>query len=181
LFFGVKDKSTFVMIDAEKRSEHRRFNLKNEAVIGMSQSNELFLFGISNGMLSYTTQKGEINPLKPSKGRLTKTMDDQGNEFLIIQTGKQLEIFNSLGGPLGKFNVPFDVIESAYITRIGDVYLLSLVDGIENNVYLYGIKGRQLIKQKIKGSKKNTITEHGNLLVLSTEMEDYLVQYLIKL
>ena len=181
LFLGAKDKSTFIMIDADKRIEHRRFDLKNDHVIGMSQSNELFLFGISNGMFAYTTQKGEINPLKPSKGTLMKTTDDQGNEFLIVQTGKQLEIFNALGGPLGKFEIPFDNIESAYITRIGDVYLLSLVDGIENNVYLFGIKGRQLIKQKIKGSKKTTITEHGNLLVLSTEMEDYLVQYLIKL
>ena len=57
----------------------------------------------------------------------------------------------------------------------------SVVDGTENNVYLYDSKGRMYVKGVIEGSGKVSLNQcAGFSLTLTTIVDGYLVQYFIK-
>ncbi len=57
----------------------------------------------------------------------------------------------------------------------------SVVDGTENNVYLYDSKGRMYVKGVIEGSRKVSLNQcAGFSITLTTIVDGYLVQYFIK-
>ena len=57
----------------------------------------------------------------------------------------------------------------------------SVVDGTENNVYLYDSKGRMYVKGVIEGSGKVSLNQcAGFSRTLTTIVNGYLVQYFIK-
>ena len=57
----------------------------------------------------------------------------------------------------------------------------SVVDGNENNVYLYDSKGRMYVKGVIEGSKKVSLNQTaGFSITLTTIVDGYLIQYFIK-
>ena len=70
----------------------------------------------------------------------------------------------------------------------GDIYknsfketYFSVLDGIENGVYLYDEKGRMYVKGKIEGSKKVSLNQaSGYSVSVTTVVDGYIIQYLVK-
>ena len=69
---------------------------------------------------------------------------------------------------------------SIYKNSFKETYF-SVVDGNENNVYLYDSKGRTYVKGVIEGSKKVSLNQTaGFSITLTTIVDGYLVQYFVK-
>ena len=52
-----------------------------------------------------------------------------------------------------------------------------MIDGLENNVYLYGTNGQLINKKPIEGQQKVVIKSIGNTLQISTIVDQFIVQY----
>ena len=70
----------------------------------------------------------------------------------------------------------------------GDIYknsfketYFSVLDGIENGVYLYDEKGRMYVKGKIEGTQKVSLNQAtGYSISVTTVVDGYIIQYLVK-
>lgn len=177
LFYGIRSNSTFKMIDAERKREHRSFNLPGKA-ISMVNTNELYLFTSENGKLIYLDQKGVKHDLTTNfGGKLLQTSSGRKDNYLINERNSELSIYGSTGFPIG--NIPLDFVNKEYcdIQNIEGQSLISVIDGIENNVYLYRLDGRKLIDRSFEGGKKCMLNVKDSKLVLTTIVDNYLIQY----
>jgi hypothetical protein len=80
-----------------------------------------------------------------------------------------------------KLKVDYTSIDGVSITTINSRSYISVIDGLENNVYLYDLNGRKLPQSKLEGSKKCVLSSQGNHLILTSIIENYIVQYEINL
>jgi hypothetical protein len=81
---------------------------------------------------------------------------------------------------LGKVNT--DVTDPDYwtIQTIDGVSYVSIVDGLENNAYVYELDGGKVADRSFEGSKKCMLSRNQDELLLTTVIDKYLVQYRIK-
>ncbi|MEY3237249.1 MAG: hypothetical protein RI883_1350 [Bacteroidota bacterium] len=180
LFFGAHSNSLFKMIDANGKKEFRSFNLPNECQ-SFTKSNELFLFSTENGNLLYFDQKGNKHPLNSSlTGKLKKTTLGRNENFLITTSNQTISIFSSLGLQLGTVKTDFSDIENSDVQIINGRTFISLIDGLENNVYLYQLNGEKLLNQSFEGMKKSMLNWADGNLILTTIVDNYLIQYKVK-
>jgi len=57
---------------------------------------------------------------------------------------------------------------------------VSIVDGIENNVYLYELDGGKVVDRSFEGGKKCMLNRSQDELILTTIVDRYIVQYRLK-
>jgi hypothetical protein len=57
--------------------------------------------------------------------------------------------------------------------------IYAVVDGLDNNIVLYNGKGEITSKEQIEGSKKCVLKQEGNQLIVSTIVDNFIVQYRI--
>jgi hypothetical protein len=181
LFFGAHSKSLFKMIDANGKKEFRSFNLPGESQ-SFTKSNELFLFTKESGSLLYLDQKGNKHAMNSSlSGKLIKTTTGRKESFLINSSNQTISIFSSLGLQLGTTKTDFTDIEYSDVQTINGRTYVSLIDGLENNVYLYQLNGEKLLDQSFEGMKKSMLNWADGNLILTTIVDNYLIQYKLKL
>ena len=75
----------------------------------------------------------------------------------------------------------FSTIDHIHLTNINSRTYVSIIDGLENNVYLYDQNGRKITHSTLEGSKKCVLSTQGNHLILTSIIENYIVQYEINL
>jgi hypothetical protein len=177
LFYGIHSNSAFKMIDAERKREHRSFALpgKTQSIVN---GNELFLFTNENGKLISIDQKGSKTDLNVTfGGKLLKTTSGRKDIYFINERNSELSIFSALGFPLG--TIPLDFVNKEYsdVQNIDGRTCVSVIDGLENNVYLYQLDGRKLIDRSFEGGKKCMLNVMDSKLVLTTVVDNYLIQY----
>ena len=56
--------------------------------------------------------------------------------------------------------------------------IVSIIDGLENNVYLYETTGSLLIKRPFEGETKVDVESTGAGLKITTVVGDFVIQYL---
>lgn len=177
LFYGIHSNTAFKMFDAERKKEHRSFNLPNKAV-SVVNTNELFLFTSENGKFIYLDQKGVKHDLSTSfGGQLIKTSNGRKDGYLINVRNSELSIFSTSGIPMGTIQLDFVNKEYCDIQNIDGQSLISVIDGLENNVYLYHLDGRKLIDRSFEGGKKCMLNVKDSNLTLTTIVDNYLIQY----
>lgn len=181
LFYGVKNTSTFKMIDAERRKEYRSFSIPVESQ-SIPTSNELIQFAKENGKLISFNQKGVKTTYNTSiSGSLLKIYDNLLTDYLCAIQANQVQILSNKGDQLINLKVDFTTIDGVSITTINSRSYISIIDGLENNVYLYELNGRKIPQTKLEGSKKCVLSSQGNHLILTSIIENYIVQYEINL
>ena len=181
LFFGAHSKSLFKMIDANGKKEFRSFNLPGESQ-SFTKSNELFLFTKESGNLMYLDQKGNKHTMNSNlSGKLIKTTTGRKEGFLINSNNQTISVFSSLGLQLGTTKTDFTDIEYSDVQTINGRTYVSLIDGLENNVYLYQLNGEKLLNQSFEGMKKSMLNSADGNLILTTIVDNYLIQYNLKL
>ncbi len=180
LFFGAHSNATFKMIDANSKKEFRSFSLPGQSQ-SITKSNELFLFSKENNNLLYLDQKGIKHSLNTSiSGILKKSSPGRTESFIMNLSNQSISIFNSVGLPLGTVQTDFSDIENYDVQTINGRTYVSVIDGLENNVYLYQLNGKKLLNQSFEGMKKNMLNWYDGNLILTTVVDNYLIQYKVK-
>ncbi len=181
LFYGIRNTTTFKMFEVDKRREHRSFSIPGETQ-SITTSNELIQFAKEKGKLVSFNQKGIKTELPTSiSGTLVKIYDNLLIDYLCAFQSNHVVILDNKGTLKTSFNVDFTSIDGVSITTINSRSYVSVIDGLENNVYLYDLNGRKLPQTKLEGSKKCVLSTQGNHLILTSIIENYIVQYEINL
>lgn len=177
LFAGFSNDQFFEMFSLEKFRSHREFNLPTQ-MITAKIPNELIQFGIEDDFLIKIDQKGvkyKFSALK--NGEVLNAKQNSKNPIVIVRVGNEIQLFNSEGLLFGTVKLPFNEIEYVDIlTSSQGKTIVAILDGLENNVYLYSTNG-ELIKKSIEGQTKVELQSYMNKTRLTTVIDQFIVQY----
>ena len=178
LFYGAGNGSEFVMIEAEKSREYRKFNV-GSAYTSIKNPNELFLFTLENSVLNLYDQKGtKVNLSSFKNGKITGKADSGTLEGFLLRAGNNLHLLNSKGIESHTIKVPFNEIEDQDVLNVSGKIYFGVVDGLENNVYLYDSKGKKLNPEIWEGSETVKLSALDNKILITTIIENYVIQYI---
>jgi hypothetical protein len=113
----------------------------------------------------------------PISGTLRTTKIGRKDEYIINEKGNQISILSSLGFPLGNITLDFSNHEYSDVQTFGGRTYVSVIDGLENNVYLYQLDGDKLTDRSFEGGEKCMLNVHNSKLILTTIVDNYLIQY----
>lgn len=154
-FLGVYDGSKFEMIDLLNRKSFRKFSAQNISHYA-NKPNEIILVGMENNQLISYSQKGEKAMFgKFENGEIVKVTQQLNNPTILIRSTSEIHLINSQGIEWSTIKVPFTVIDDISMHELANGNLIvSIVDGIENNVYLYGTNGQKWKQESWDASTK---------------------------
>lgn len=177
LFAGFAHDGEFIMYDLDQNKNYREF-ITPMASTRIKVPNELFHFGIKNGELIKVDQKG----LEFDMGNLlaTKVIEIENNKLnsIAIQNNNDVKLLNINGIPFAELRLPFNEIDaiSIYSTESGKT-LVGVIDGLENNVYLYTADGQLKTSKGLEGQRKLSIDSSGKGYRITTIVDQFVVQY----
>ena len=183
VFYGVRGQGTFKMYEADSRREFRSFNLPSSS-LSLKVNNELFLFGIEGGELSKTDQKGNRTSFGGGWSDFTidQVVQADGKIWIILHDATTVKLVDDNGRNWYTMITAAQEIEAVTFNfEHGAKSLISVVDGLENDVYLYGLNGQLIGDRPFEGSKLSAADEDAlGTRYLTTVVDGFVVQHSIK-
>ncbi len=176
LFYGVRGDNKFIMIDADKRREYRRFDVLSPN-LSFIRENQIFLYAIDGKKLIEIDQKGNRTAKTTVSGTLSNFSGTLNNRF-FAQDQNLIHVFREDGTIEGTTTSISGKIESSdYLTSNKKTYC-AFVDGIENNIYLQVLNGKKSAENVFEGGTKVTLSknEKGKILI-TTVLDKFIIQY----
>jgi hypothetical protein len=177
LFAGLVSKSLeFTMYEVEKRRPLRSFNILPGS-LPIKVPNQLYRFSVSENTLVLMNQKGQQTQIDSyANGLLIPTHSDA---VLAILTQNTLHLLNNQGIGFGQIALPFSDIEDIFVsTEASGKTYICVIDGLENNVYLYGTDGKQLHKGALEGQTRVHVQTVKALKCITTVVDQFVIQYI---
>lgn len=180
LYAGFSDGQAFYMYDLDHNKNYREFNTSGNAV-SVKIPNELIQFSIDNSTLIKYDQKGIATKFGDyPNGKILKKDGLARNPHLILQSNNELHFINSQGVSFGLIRVSFNEIEDVFIDSSNSGNnLIAVIDGIENNVYLYRTTGEKINNINFEGQTKVVISSKNDVKIITTIVDQFIVQYFI--
>ena len=180
LFAGVANKNSFRMINLDKQKRYREFNLPNTS-LSVKIPNELLQFGFDGSTLFKIDQQGtRHNFAEFNRGKLKGVVSNDKNPIIVVQDGNEIILLNTNGIPFSSFKVPFNEIDNICVFRTEyNKTIVGVIDGLENNVYFYTTDGKRIIQKPIEGQTKISVAPMGNENIITTVMDQFIVQYFV--
>ena len=178
LFFGFASSSEFDMFEMAKNKSLRKFNIPENSQ-AVKTPNQLFHYGFIDGRLCQIDQKGSKTAYeKYENGKLLPINEKSKNPTLIVQSRNNLHLINQKGIGIGKLRMPFNEIEDVrFFSLNSGKTIISIIDGLENNVYLYDIAGTELIENSLEGKTQVHVSTFGEGFMITTVVDNYIIQY----
>lgn len=178
-YIGLNDGQQFKMYEAESRREYRKFDLPGRS-IAIKKSNELIHYCLSEGSLIKIDQKGKRTTISSNLNDHTLAGIDQNDEQLkFILTSKEAVLVIDENGRTF-FNISSKVKEFEFVkfnSMISSKSLLAIVDGMENDVYLHSPNGELIGGKPLEGCLKALVQRSGGMLLITSVVDDFIVQY----
>ncbi len=180
LFAGFSDGKMFYMYHLERSKQHRDFRTPSNSV-AVKIPNELVQFGIEDNALVRVDQKGTaVKLFSVNNGKILQYDQNGKNPYIVVQSANELDLVNQQGISFGKITLPFNEIEHVFIENsVSGNNLVSIIDGIENNVYLYRTNGEKVNNLTFEGQQKAVITSTKTSKTITTVVDQFIVQYYI--
>jgi hypothetical protein len=108
-----------------------------------------------------------------------KLSEGDNFHYLAFSSYNKIHLFNERGIKMAQLDIPFRELSSYDVLTMqnGKTYV-ALVDGLENNVYLYDLSGRSFTKKPLEGRGLVLLSESNRHdLVLTTSGNNFIVQY----
>ncbi len=178
LFAGFANDTHFEMFNIDKRRKHRDFALPSICV-SAKIPNELLQFGIKNNQLFKMNQGGNrFDYISYPKAKILSVNPNNRNPIIILQVSNEIHLLNTEGIPFSQIRLPFNEVDDVYVeTNSNGATLIAIVDGLENNVYLYNLNGEKIQKRPIEGQKKVITKKLSTGILVSTIMDQFITQY----
>ena len=178
IFAGVANKTQFLMIDVDLRKVYREFVLPAESW-GYKIPNELLQYGIEGGQLYKITQKGvRINYRSFPQASIVRLQTEGQNNVIVIKSNNELHLLNPEGIPFCEINLSFNEVQDVFVqTFDSGKTMTAVIDGLENNVYLYALDGSKIKHEPMEGQTKVQLSSIGSQTMVSTVVDQFVVQY----
>lgn len=180
-YIGIRDKSTFKMFDGNTKREYRKFDIPAETE-GIKKENELVQFCMNNGALEKIDQKGIRTKVQANlNGYTISSLEyNAGKTFITLSNDNSIRIIDENGKMVLNLLTDAQSIQSVSIFSPGSSKsLISVVDGLQNDVYLYGLNGEKKNAKPLEGELKSHLHSYSNLKILTSVVDDFIVQYVI--
>lgn len=178
LFAGFANSSLFKMYDMEKKRVHREFAIASNS-FPLKVPNQLFQYSLINNRLVKFDQKGIKTEFESyNRAKLFGIQMDKSNPIIVVQSANQIRLINSDGATFGQINLPFNEIEDVHIsTDESGKTLVGVIDGLENNVYLYATDGQKVVKKSLEGQSKIRLSSTKSQKRITTIVDQFVIQY----
>lgn len=179
LFAGFRFGDKFEMFSMSKQRSHRTFDVPKDAV-SAKIPNELLHFGLNSGQLVKINQQGSpTNFKKYGRSKIIGVHQAGKNPTVILQSANELHLVNQEGIPFAQVRVPFnEIADISYNALNSGKTIIAIIDGLENNVYLYTLSGEPILDRSLEGKGKVLVKSNGSGLQITTIVDQFLVQYL---
>ncbi len=178
LFFGLRNVNTFKMFDAEKKTQYRSFSIPAFSQ-SIPKKHDALIFSNDRGQFVVFDQKGGKQQLGSISGNIMRTPWGRNEIFLLNENDGKISVFDSFGSTVTKITSESSDIEKIDAQTIQNKTFITVIDGLENNVYIYDIFGRKLLNHPLEGSEKCLLNWSNGQLILTTVVDKYLIQYTI--
>jgi hypothetical protein len=178
LYAGILSTDQFVMLDIEKGREHRKFSIKSPNAT-LKFPNELFIYEHSGNTITKVDQKGVRTGLGEQCSGIIRSEHSVGRT-LILKENDRIKLTNENGIPYSTIATPTSDLVSVDISQtVNGKTIIALLDGLQNNVYLYDSKGTPLTKKRLEGQRKILIGADETALKVATVIDQFVVIYKI--
>lgn len=178
LFYGFASSSEFDMFEVALNKSLRTFSIPENSQ-PVKTPNQLFHYGFIDGRLCQIDQKGSKTSYeKYDQGELLPINSDTKNPTLIVRSRNNIHLINQKGIEIGKLRMPFNEIEGVnFFSLNSGKTVVSIIDGLENNVYLYNIAGAELTENSLEGKTQVNVSAFGEGFMVTTVVDNYVIQY----
>ncbi len=179
LFAGFANSTKFTMFEIEKRKALRSFEILPRSTT-IKTSNQLFRYAITTDKLMRIDQKGRRDAIDTyPNGEIISIADENATTTIVVKTGNRIQLLNEEGVSFGEIQLSFNEVEDIYIqtTNSGKTYIC-IIDGLENNVYLYGTDGSKLGAKALEGQTKVHFQNVGSSNCITTVVDQFVIQYI---
>ena len=179
LFYGFANASSFYMYDSDNRKMHRNFKLDQTCISGRIP-NEIYQYFLTENTLFRYDQKGtKIALTNIPNGTILKIFDENKNPILVVKSANEIKLINSQGIEIGSVIIPFNEVSDVDIAFTDNgKSLISIIDGLENNVYLYRVGGDALLTKPLEGQQKVILETFGANKKITTIVDQFIIQYI---
>jgi stage III sporulation protein SpoIIIAA len=141
--------------------------------------NQLFHYGFINDRLCLIDQKGTKTEFENyTNGQLYSINEQSKNPILVVRSRNNIHLINQKGLEIGKLRMPFNEIEDVAVFNLNSgKTVVSIIDGLENNVYLYDIAGTELTENSLEGKTRVHVSAYGEGFIVTTVVDSYIIQY----
>jgi len=167
------------MFEIEKRKALRSFEILPRSTT-IKTSNQLFRYAITTDKLMRIDQKGRRDAIDTyPNGEIISIADENATTTIVVKTGNRIQLLNEEGVSFGEIQLSFNEVEDIYIqtTNSGKTYIC-IIDGLENNVYLYGTDGSKLGAKALEGQTKVHFQNVGSSNCITTVVDQFVIQYI---
>lgn len=178
LFAGIASASNFMMINLDRHEVYREFPLLG-ACFPLKTQNELFQYGIADNKLYKMTQKGvRMDFGQFPNGKMLALQSEGKPNVLVVKSTDELQLLNPEGISFCKINLSFNEVESVFVqTFDSGKTITAVIDGLENNVYLYSLDGTRIKHEPMEGQTKVFLSSEAEVTIVTTVVDQFVVQY----
>tara|TARA_R110002072_G_scaffold282761_3_gene445945 strand:- start:10782 stop:12932 length:2151 start_codon:yes stop_codon:yes gene_type:complete len=179
LFAGFSNDLFFEMYNLEKNRTHREFNLPT-AMISTKIPNELIQFGLdeSNSLIKINQKGGKLKYSTYDNSEIIKVENTNKNPVIVLKSSNEIHLINKDGMSFSSLKLPFNEVDDVVVfTSTSGKTIVGIVDGLENNVYLYSSSGEKIIAKPLEGQVKIQLMNFNNGLQVTTILDQFIVQY----
>jgi hypothetical protein len=195
-FSGVKNeidvfkngKILTAIVSGESKSQHvdldRNKGLKLSVILPkerlqLKTSSSFAYFEVKNNQVVRTDLNGNKKTIYAGKEiKNLKKLYKGEQQILCFQDKNTVIIINEEGNLSQKVSTKTNEIEDFdVITASNGTTYLAIIDGIENNIFIYNSSGALLSEKSFEGKASVKLSDEQGKLTLSTLIEGYIVQY----
>lgn len=179
LLAGVRNDKECVLYTIDKKKEYRRFAINDES-FSVKTNNELVQFYLNGNQLNRTDQKGIHKELaRISQGEILTIKKELSTPTIVVKSNSTLSLLNYQGNIYSTITLPFSEIEDVEVANSPQgVSYIGVVDGLNNNVYIFNVNGKQVVQKSLEGKSLVKITwSTSEEMIITTVVDDYIIQY----
>lgn len=178
-FLGVYAGNQFDMINLNSGKSLRTFDAPHTTHFAVLP-NEIYLVGMDQNKLITYNQKGTKSSVETTmEGKIVQVYQQSNNPTIIVKSKNTVRLFNAKGIEWSTIRIGFNEIDDIQLHELANGNLmLSVIDGLENNVYLYATNGQKWKQKSWEGSHKVGFTHNNSKgFSLFTIVDKMVVEY----
>lgn len=179
LFLGIYAANKFDMINLSSGKSLRTFDAPKTTHFALL-ANEILLVGMDNDKLISYNQKGTKSVIQTTlQGEIQQVYQQSNNPTIVVKSKNTVRLFNTKGIEWSTVRIGFNEIDDLQLHELSNGNLIiSVVDGLENNVYLYSTNGQKWKQKSWEGSHKVAFNQNNSKgFSLITIVDKMIVEY----
>jgi hypothetical protein len=175
---AVQNGQQLKIIDIDRKQALRTIPVSSKAIAKIID-NELLIFNGDGNNLTLINQKGGVVSKSSMINGSVFVSEGPSEIALSVLQNHTIQGITKDGANQYQLKSNISSIDWVSYSKQNGKTIYAVVDGLDNNIVLYNGKGEITSKEQIEGSKKCVLKQEGNQLIVSTIVDNFIVQYRI--